>query len=53
MIYTADPTQPPIAINDRYQSLLPANSRPLEHALAGATAKLEPIPVPFDTFAIA
>ena len=49
MIYTADPTQPPIAINDRYQSLLPANSRPLEHALAGATAKLEPIPVPFDT----
>ena len=49
MIYTADPTQPPMAINDRYQSLLPANSRPLEHALAGATAKLEPIPVPFDT----
>jgi len=49
MIYTADPTQPPIAINERYQSLLPANSRPLEHALAGATAKLEPIPVPFDT----
>ena len=38
MIYTADPTQPPIAINDRYQSLLPANSRPLEHALAGFTA---------------
>jgi phage tail P2-like protein len=49
MIYTADPTQPPMAINDRYQSLLPANSRPLEHALTGATAKLEPIPVPFDT----
>ncbi len=49
MIYTAEPTQPPMAINDRYQSLLPANSRPLEHALAGATAKLEPIPVPFDT----
>ena len=49
MIYTADPTQPPMAINDRHQSLLPANSRPLEHALAGATAKLEPIPVPFDT----
>lgn len=49
MIYTADPTQPPIAINDRHQSLLPANSRQLEHALAGATAKLEPIPVPFDT----
>lgn len=49
MQYKANPSLPPIAINDRYQSLLPANSRPLEHALAGATAKLEPIPVPFDT----
>lgn len=47
IIYRADPTKPPIETNDRWQSLLPANSRPLEHALAGATAKLEPIPVPF------
>lgn len=47
--YRADPTQPPIKTNDRWQSLLPANSRPLEHALAGATAKLEPIPLPLDS----
>lgn len=49
MQYRADPTQPPISTDNRWQSLLPANSRPLEHALAGATAKLEPIPVPFSS----
>ena len=44
----ADPTQPSITTTDRYVSLLPANSKPLEHALASATAKLEPIPLPFE-----
>lgn len=44
----ADPTQPLIS-TDRYVSLLPANSKPLEHALASCTAKLEQIPVPFES----
>ena len=44
----ANPSQPPISTIDRYVSLLPANSKPLEHALASATAKLEPIPVPLE-----
>ena len=49
MQYHPDPTIPTINTNDRWQSLLPANSRPLEHALASATAKLEPVPVPFNS----
>ena len=49
ILYRAAPTNPPIKTDDRWQSLLPANSRPLEHAIAGTTAKLEPIPVPFES----
>ena len=41
----ADPTLP--SLDTHRLSLLPANSKPLEHALATITAKLEPIPVPF------
>lgn len=47
-IIHANPTQPPLTTTKRNISLLPANSKPLEHALASATAKLEPIPVPFN-----
>ncbi len=43
----ANPNEPPITTTDRWQSLLPANSKPLEHALASLSAKFEPIPVPF------
>lgn len=45
----ANPSLPALTTNDRWQSLLPANSTPLEHALASLGAKFEPIPVPFDT----
>ena len=46
--YQADISAPAITKNDRTISLLPANSKPLEHALASITAKLETIPVPFE-----
>ena len=48
MLAQVDLTNPPINTNDRFLSLLPANSRPLEHALASIGAKLESVPVPFD-----
>lgn len=44
----AQPNTPPITTDERFVSLLPANSKPLEHALAGMSAKLETIPVPFE-----
>lgn len=47
-IIKPDPANPHINTVSRTQSLLPANSKPLEHALAGMSAKLEPIPVPFE-----
>lgn len=43
----ANLANPAISTHDRAVSLLPANAKPLEHALASITAKLEPIPVPF------
>lgn len=46
--YQADIHDPAITKTDRTVSLLPANSKPLEHALASITAKLETIPVPFE-----
>ncbi len=44
----ANPSEPPITTSDRFVSLLPANSKPLEHALASLSAKFATIPVPFD-----
>lgn len=48
MLTQVDLTNPLIKTDDRFLSLLPANSRPLEHALASIGAKLEPMPVPFE-----
>lgn len=41
-----DPATPKMDKDDKARSLLPTASTPLEIALAGATAKLEPIPTP-------
>ncbi len=46
--FKADPTTPSLTAS-KDQSLLPTGSKKLEHLLAGASAKLEPIPVPFES----
>lgn len=46
--FKADPTAPSLTAS-KDQSLLPTGSKKLEHLLAGASAKLEPILVPFES----